>query len=430
MSTRRFALVALLALPFVLAGCKVNTINSFPTKPAHVRVVNVVEGSTTIDVTADGASTYPGVAFETSSAFVDLDNKNTTFTATLTGASSQLISTSFSLAGDQGYTLIVFGTTTAPQLVLLPDATTEPGSGRTQLRVSNNGIGIGTVDVYITPPGLAIDQIGPNLAGIGYTGATTYLQFSPGTYEVRITGSGTKVVFYDSGPITLSDNTATDLIAYVRGSGTLMNALMLDVNGAAQQRRADSTVANIRFMHAAPQAGNINALVDGTALFTGVAYGSPTGFATITPGAHTVTFEATATPGVPLATVTPTIGPATDTTVVLSGLAGSTHAFVLTDNNSPPLPGNTRVRFLNATIGAGAFDVLVNNTKVVSALAPDTASPYIELGAGTDTVVFADPATGVARVTLSGLGLLDTETNTIFIIGTPDALQGGLVRDD
>lgn len=430
MSKRRLTLVALLALPFALAACKINTINSFPVKSAHVRVVNVVAGTSTLDVTADGAATFPGVAFEGNTTYVDLDNKDTSFAATVPGAASPLIQSNASLAGDQTYSLVAFGTTAAPLFVLLADATSQPGGGRTQLRVAHVGPGIGAIDVYVTQPGLAIDQIGPNLSGISYAAATTYIQFSPGTYQVRITGSGTKVVLYDSGPITLSDNTSTDLIAYVRASGTLMNALMLDVNGANNQVVANSTIANIRFMHAAPQAGNINALVDGTALFTGVVYGNPTGYSNVAPGAHTVTFEASATPGAALATATPTIAAASDTTVVLTGLAGSTHAVVLADNNLPPLSGNTRLRFVNSSIGAGAFDVLVNNTKLVSALAPDTASPYIEITAATATVVFADPATGVARVTLNGLSLVNGETNTIFVIGTPDALQGDLVRDD
>ncbi|HEX9276417.1 MAG TPA: DUF4397 domain-containing protein [Casimicrobiaceae bacterium] len=430
MSPRRVTLAALLVLPLALAGCKINSINYFPPKAAHVRAVNVVADAPVLDISAGDAATWSGVAFEGSTDYVDLDNASTTFSAKAPSATSPLVQGTFSLAGEQTYTLITYGTTAAPAFVLLPDATIQPGSGRSQLRVVEVATGIGTIDVYLTTPGLAIDTLSPNFGGVDYNGATAYLQFPSGTYQLRITGTGTKTVIYDSGSRAFSDNTSTDLIVYARTSGTLPNALLLDVNGAGQRVVANNTLANVRFMHAAPQAGNINVLVDGTALFSDLAYPQPTGYSTVTAATHTVTFEATATPGSPIASVTPTFAPASDSSIFVSGLAGSTHAVVLSDNNLPPQSGNAKFRFVNASIGVGALDVLINNVKQVSALAPDTASGYIELAAGTYTIAFSDPATGVVRATLSGVTATDTQTNSVYAYGTADALAGVVVQDD
>lgn len=430
MSTRRLMLAALLALPFALAGCKINTINSFPTKSAHVRAVNVVTGSTALEMLVEDTPTWPAVAFEGSTDYIDLDNKQTTFNVRVPGTTTPVVSGTFSLAGEQTYTLIAYGTPTQTLLVLLPDATIEPGSGRSQLRIANAATGIGPVDAYLTAPGAAIDAIGPQFAGVGYSGATTYLQFAPGTYQLRITGSGTKNVIYDSGPIDFSDNTSTDLLMYAATSGRLVNALLLDVNGAQQRRVARNTLANVKFVNAAVQTGAVNALVDGTALFTSLGLALPTGYSTVGSGTRAITFEAAATPGAPIASVSPTLAPTTDSTVIVTGLAGSTHAVVLTDNNLPPNPGNARFRFVNSSIDVGPLDVLVNNVKQVSAIAQDSASGYIELASGTYTIAFADPATGTVVLTISNVGATDSTTNTVFAIGTSGALVGAVTQDD
>jgi hypothetical protein len=429
MSTRRLVLAVLLAFAFALAGCKINTINSFPGHSAHVRAVNVVADSTTLDMAADAAPTWPGVAFETATDYVDVDNKQTTLAVTVPGASSPLISGEFSLAGDQSYSFIAYGTLAQPLTLLLPDATTAPGAGRTQLRVANTATGIGTIDIYLAAPGVAIDTLSPNFSGISYSAATTYLQFTPGTYELHITVGGTKTVIYDSGPIDFTDNTASDLIVYAKTSGLLANALLLDVNGSSRRFVANNTLAHVKFVNAAVQAGAVNALVDGTALFMNLGLGAPSGYSTITAGTHAVTFESAATPGVPIASVSPTFAPTTDTTVIVTGLAGSTHAVVLSDNNLPPTAGNARFRFVNSSIGIGPVDVIVNNAKQVPTIAQDTASGYVQLSTGTYTVAFADPVTGAVLATVS-VTANDGQTNSVFLIGTAGSLLAVASQDD
>jgi hypothetical protein len=431
MPTRRLTLAALLLVPIALAGCKIETINYFPPKPAHVRAVNVMAGAPTLDMSAGDEPTWPAVAFEGTTDFVDLDNEQTTLAAKLPSAASPLVSADYSLAGEQTYSLVAYGSTSAPQLMLMPDANLEPGSGRTQLRLAQAATGIGVVDVYLTAPDLPLDGLLPNLVGVSYGAATPYLQFSPGTYRVRVTGSGTATVIYDSGARSFSDNTSTDMILYARTSGRLPSALLIDVNGAGRRLVAENTLAQTKFVHAAPQSGNVNVLIDSTAVFNAVPYVGATLYATVTAAAHAITLEAAATPGAPLASVTPTFAPASDTTIVLTGLVGSTRALVLADDNVPPPSGVSRVRFVNASIGAGPLDLLIDNVKRASAVAENAASAYVDIPAGTYTVAFADPATGTVRATLSpAVDFLDGYTTSVYAIGTFDALTGVATRDD
>src|SRR5437870_3288268 len=137
MRNRRQILAVLFALPLALAGCKIETINSFPTKAAHVRVVNALPNTAALNVSVDGGVAWPALPFEGMTAYNDFSNETHTFSVAAAGSISTLTQANFNLAGEASYTLIAFGTLEAPSLVLLSDDTIMPSSGRFLLRVAN-----------------------------------------------------------------------------------------------------------------------------------------------------------------------------------------------------------------------------------------------------------------------------------------------------
>ncbi len=78
MRFRRLLLGVLIALPLALAGCKINTINSFNPAPAQVRVANVIPDAT-IAVSVNGTPKWAGVAFESVTAYKPFDANEHTF---------------------------------------------------------------------------------------------------------------------------------------------------------------------------------------------------------------------------------------------------------------------------------------------------------------------------------------------------------------
>jgi hypothetical protein len=428
MPTRRLLLAALLAVPFVVAGCKINTINYFPPKYANVRVINVMADVPAVNVAQGDAVVWSGVAFEAAGAYQDFENTTNTFTVSLPGATTSLGSASYALAGEVPYTLVPYGTLSAPQLLMLPDAAITPGSGRFQMRFANVAPGTGGIDVYVTVPGASIDNLAANFYNIAYGSATGYAGYNAGSYQIRITPFNTKTVIYDSGPLTFADQATTDVLLYSKGSGTLVNALRADVYG--QTAVANSTQARLKAVNAAVQTGTVNQLVDGTALVSGLAYAAASAYGAASTGAHTIAFEATATPGAIIASVAKNLGAGTDASVFVTGFAGSQTAVVLADSNLPPLPGNVRVRFVNASPDTPALDVLVNGTKRVSALASSSASGYLELTAGTYTLSFADPTTGTPSLTLAGTVLTAGQVSTVYAVGAAGGLSGLVTQDD
>jgi hypothetical protein len=430
MLNRRQILAALFALPLTLAGCEIDTINSFPTKAAHVRVVNAIPNTPSLDVKVDGTTTWPALPFEGMTGYSDFSNQTHTFSVTATGAITTLTQANFNLAGEASYTLIAFGPVEAPALLLLSDDTISPSSGRFLMRVANAAAGAATFDVYVTAPGAALDTLAPNLSSIAYGGSTGFLQLSSGTLQMRLTQAGTKAVIYDSGARTWSDNTATDAIVYTRSGGQLVNLALVDINGANQKAIVNSTLTDLKFVNAAFDTGSVNSLLDGTVVNSNIAYAAALGYNIVPPGAHTISFEATTTPGAIVASVATTLAAATDTSVFITGFAGAVRAVVLQDANFPAQNGNPRLRIVNASPDAPALDVLVNGTRQVSALAFPTASPYLSsISSGTYTITFNNPATGATVFTASGVALTGGQTSTLYLIGPAAQLSSLLTRD-
>src|SRR4030095_7970965 len=126
-------LAVLLALPLLLTGCKIKSINYFPPTPAHIRVVNVLGTTSPIDVAANGVVAWSGINCEAMTGYQDFTNSSTTFTVSLAGSSTPFLQQTYIPAGNENYTLVVYGTINAPSLAVLSDVTHPPPSAKSTL---------------------------------------------------------------------------------------------------------------------------------------------------------------------------------------------------------------------------------------------------------------------------------------------------------
>jgi uncharacterized repeat protein (TIGR02543 family) len=173
----------------------------------------------------------------------------------------------------------------------------------------------------------------------------------------------------------------------------LPNVLLDDSDGAGQQRIANNKLARIKVVNAAFQSGNVNALLNGNAVVSNLAYAAASTYNIIQAGAGTVTFEATTAPGAPIASMTNTFLGATDQTIYVTGFAGATTAVALRDDNLPPGPSSAAVRFVNASPDSGPLDAYINDVRLAQGIPTNGASQYFQIVFNTYTVTF-DPDNG------------------------------------
>ncbi len=431
------SLVAIIALPLLLTGCKINSINYFPPTPTNLRIVNVLGTTTPLDVTANGASAWTNLAFEAMTGYLEFDNVATTFTVTLAGTTTPLVSQTYNPAGNEHYTLVVFGTLYSPNIGVMADPTTPPPSGKFALNVFNaaplgNGVvlGLSPLDIYLTPPGQPLDDVSPVFTSIGYTNANIFGQYEAGQYQLRMTITGTKTVIYDSGSLTFPDQTSTDVIIYSRGSQVLANVLLNDSDGAGQQVVANSTLSRLKVVNAAFQTGAVNQLLNGAPGVSGLALASASTYSIVPSGSSTVSFEAVTAPGASIASLADTFTPAMDHSVFVSGFSGTTSATGLVDNNSPPPNNYASVRFVNTSPDSPSLDVYANDAIVATAVGTYAASPYVSLSGGTVyTLVFKDSTTQATVLTMTQVAFSESQTSSLYVIGPAGGLVGFITPD-
>ena len=433
------SLAVLLALPLVLAGCKIDSINYFPPKPAHVRVVNVLGTTTPINVAANGVTLWSGLNFEAMTGYVDIENVTTNISVSLVGSTTPLVQQTIFPTGDQSSTLVIYGTTFSPAVGVMADPPQAPPSGSFTLNVFNvapvgNGTAVGTspIDVYFTQPGQAIDGISPTFSYVYFSNANIFRTFSAGQYQLRLTVAGTKILIYDSGPLTFQDKTSTDLVIYSRGSEILANVLLNESDGAGQQVIANSRLSRLKVVNGAFQSGSVNQLLDGTTKVSDLKFEEASLYQIVQSVPGTVTFEASAAPGAPIASLAYTFVAAADQSIFVAGFAGATSAVALIDNNLPPAIASAAVRFVNTSPNSGPLDVFANDVLQAKAVGTNAASAYVQLassGSTAYTFTFKDSTTGVTVLTLSNVPLTPLLTYSVYVFGQAGLLSGRTTPD-
>ncbi len=428
---RRFwSLFVPLLLALTVGSCKVTSINYFPPHPATVRVLNLLPGIPAVDVLVNGTPMWTGVSYQSATGYQSLENTVQQATINIAGTNTVLVQGSFPLAGEQPYTLTITGTPNQPTINLLQEVASVPSNGSVLISAFNAAANASSIDLYTGTPGFDITNIAPTYYGLNYDGTTYNVSFSPGTYQIIATQSGTKTVVYDSGPVTIAANNALFFITYSAGSGLLVNAAMLQSQGAANFQ--NNLLARVKTVQAAPDTGAVDLLQSGVPIITNVAYGSVGGYNVVPQSASQVmSFVNTGTLAPALAEVTSKLAPGTDQTIFITGFPGAQQAVYLADLNLPAPNGAVNVRIVNASPNAGPLTVTstASTTPMVTGLPSPTASGYNVIGAGTYTFTFTDTATGATVLTLPNVVLTSPQTSTIYVIGPATALTGVVTQD-
>src|SRR5262249_5026683 len=150
-----------------------------------------------------------------------------------------------------------------PLATMLPDTVTQPNSGIFNLRVTNAAFGTAGLDVYVTAPGAPLSSSVPNISNILQNGTSGFASLTPGTLQVRLTLANSKQVIYDAGPLTFNNQASYELVAYTRGSSTLVNGALLNIDNTGNGSINNSLIAQFKMIHAAPGTGAVNVFVDG-----------------------------------------------------------------------------------------------------------------------------------------------------------------------
>jgi hypothetical protein len=198
----------------------------------------------------------------------------------------------------------------------------------------------------------------------------------------------------------------------------ILVALALVVPVAWGTVLAQGGQARVRAVHASPGGPAVDVLINGSTAASNVNYTDVTPYGTVNAGATNIQVVPTDNPQSPLLTIDTDLKANTDYTVAVVGQPDSVEPLVLVDDNTPPPPGQARVRFVHASPNAPAVDVAQQGGAVLfSNVSFKEAAGYILLAGGTFNLEVREAGTNNVVLSVPNVALQSCNVYTIWAMG-------------
>ena len=392
----------------------------------HLRLVNASNFGN-LDLFADGRAVASGIAPFASSGYADLEQD--TYSLDLRQSATTLLTTSTTLSRRKHQTVVAYSNSGTIAATVLDDEEGEPGSGKAKFRVFNTATS-DRVDVFLITAAcstLDTSAAAPTATDVaGLQTSYSELASSATVYHLCVTSAGDRSDLRLEVPaFTLSEKRIVTVVLARGPGGYLLNAIVLDQQGAATQALNAWARARVA-TNVAPPATPVDVDVNGKQIAAGLTSPNVGPYTLVPAGDVAVTVNGTAR--APVAPLTAAAG--ADVTVLLAGATPTVTLFA--DDNTPSSSSArpVKLRLLNGLNAASATATLtLNNVVVGSGAAVGTASGYtqvqssaglarLEARVGTTQVFFAPTAT-----------LESGRVYTLFLLGDLAAPTGILVPD-
>ena len=180
-----------------------------------------------------------------------------------------------------------------------------------------------------------------------------------------------------------------------------------------------SSTAKLRLLNAFPIQANIDMVVDGKVVASGIAYAAASSYVSVDAGSRHLQLEPSGTNS-PFVDQTITVTSGSNSTVV----ASSNGTIVVSDDNKAPSSGNISLRVINASSTLGTADAYIvssgsgigGTTPTFSKVTFPSASGYQTFAAGSYQVIFTLPGQQSAVVSTTSLSFSSGQVRTIVAL--------------
>jgi len=433
-SKRLTALVSALIAGLMLSACGGSNNNRITQDDlGSIRALNAVSDSPTLDVLLEG-STAANLRFGQISGFqqtVEDDFDLAVFRTELDGAVTTLLEEFRTEVREQEQTtVVVAGSSAAPIAFDFFAPNPDIAIGSAEYHVLNTS-GAGTVDVFLTTPGAALDS---PVASVANNAVSELISAEAGTRQLRITSSGSSEVLYDSGQFELtSGNRSLFHIQPYFGPGD-PTLRVTTIEGTRTTGFADEQLpVSVRVANAIADVPGADAAVNvngATIDFTNVASNAFSATALLDSGAAELRVNMQTDPGTIYYSDTQQLVAGDARTLLVAGNFGNnTTTGRLVREPQRPISTFAQVHIMQGTISADRVDVyFLNDGATTDSSVPDVinlallANVTEDIAAGTYDVVVT--ATGNNTV-LAGPETITLTNETIRTILITDADGGG-----
>ena len=411
---------------------------------AQIRLVNASAGYAALDVYFERSGTagtpqISNVASGTISSYAAVIPAAYTvyFTSHGVGAANALVSVSKTLANSERRTYVAYGDSGSFGVLDINEQQAAPNGGYANVEVLNADPDAGSLDVYLTSPGIPLSSASPNFSALAGGKASAFSAIPQGTYELRITGAGKNTdLRFELPSLKLSDQETLSLIVTESPGGYLVNVMALPQKGALTVYTNPD--ARVRAAIGVSGASSVSASVGSTALLSAAPASTVGSYQLVPAGSQTVSL---AVDGTAVSAPNQSLTAGQDYTLLVYGTSGNVQESWLADRNIPALSGYSSVRLVNAMSGSGdPLSLAVNFMPVATGVplgsdlpggAASGTSPYntqvVATTSGTVTVTDYTTAQTLYSQTTATLG--SGNVYSMFMFGSTSAPVGVLSQD-
>ncbi len=214
------------AAPLSIALCALSGI-AFTTgcgsSSTQARLLNAMDGQTTINMLVDNNTLASAVAFGAASSYASVGSGSHTVEIQANGAT--LFSQTATVNSGNNTVLA-----TNSGITVFTDNKSTPSSGNIQIRTINASTSLGATDVYVVAAGTDISTVNPTFSALAYQGASGYATLPAGSYEVEFAQAGSKNVLVNSNAVSFSAGQIRTIVALDNPSGGYTTAVLSDLN--------------------------------------------------------------------------------------------------------------------------------------------------------------------------------------------------------
>ena len=375
------------------------------------------------------AATLPYLEFST--ILVDADTYNIDLRITeSTLAERSLQKFSDTLEPNNAYVYVLIENGGNLDRLLIAQAPFDAGSANTEFSIVHATEGLGTIDVYVEPPGTDLATTVPR-GTIGFREHETPISETAGDYVVTITEPGTVgSVLYTSPTLPLQAGQSYALIV-ASGAGSGTSNLVLIPAGQGLGPVVDANAGSaVRVINGAGDRGarDVYAAADFTTpLVAGTAFGTASGFVATAAGDTTLSITPAGNVGAIELELTPALTTGAIYSLVIAGDSSALEGAVAIDNHRVT-KDQARIQFINTVDHYALLDYFFvpEGTDISSALptfqlATPGVSPRSPFVLGTRELTIRDNAT---KTIVFGPETLNFTTAGVYTIVAVDSADG------
>lgn len=421
MKTNKKQFLALLLSGFLVACGGSDNDND----TAYVRVLHASPDAPNVDVLVEGAEVLNNIAFQQGSGYLEVDAGSLDVSLRISGTETIALQESFNLEADGYYSVIAQNEVAALEFEVLDD-TTKNNNGATDVTVVHASPIAGNVDIYVTADGADLPNVA-TLSNVSFDVNAALNNVATADYQVRITGTGSDTVVFNSGTLPVSSDVTAVAVNSTKGASPVSLLIWTD----SVMPVLDAT-SELRIVHAVDTV-SVDVFAGGAELLGDFEYKDTTDYLTVAAGDLAVAI-APANGGIDAAlgtlSGTLTLERGESYTVIAAGSVNElaeTQVIVLVDSRESSGGADVRLVHAAAASAADPVDIFVVAAGAdISAATPTFANVVIGQDTGYtaldgtfayDVVIAAQGTTSAAVPGTANLTLGDDTVTTAIAIG-------------